>query len=212
MYTFRQPGRGAQLGLLTLLLGGCLLATRDRPKTTGGPPAAARQEQAEERDDREPTAALGMAQERYLKRLGPQGTIPLGALLNAKRHADAMPFAVWNSRQPTHGIGVEDAGLSFWTWLGPGNIGGRIRSIAFRNANTILIGAASGGIWRSTNAGTSWTPMTDFVASLEVASLAVDPTNTSIVYAGTGEGFNGAGRPNRSSIIGAPGEIGRAHV
>jgi hypothetical protein len=82
-------------------------------------------------------------------------------------------------------------GISGWTALGPGNIGGRIRAIVIRPSNTseILIGSASGGIWKSTNAGATWTPKLDNGTQLAIGCMVKDPNNENIVYAGTGEGW-----------------------
>lgn len=120
----------------------------------------------------------GLMQQRFDMRKSEDGTIPLNALVVAKQHIDQMP-------QP------RDAGIWNWTWLGPGNIGGRIRAIAINpsNTNIIIVGAVSGGIWRSTDGGSSWSPMNDFMASLAVTSIIFDPANSNIVYAATGEGF-----------------------
>lgn len=80
-----------------------------------------------------------------------------------------------------------------WQELGPGNIGGRLRAIAIdpRNSSRIFVGAASGGIWLSENAGTSWRPINDFLGSLSVSALVFDPANPNIMFAGTGEGSAG---------------------
>ncbi len=81
-----------------------------------------------------------------------------------------------------------DANTISWTPVGPGNIGGRIRSILIRptDANTILIGAVSGGIWKSTDGGSSWSPKTDGEDQIAFGSMA---NNGDIVYAGTGEAW-----------------------
>jgi photosystem II stability/assembly factor-like uncharacterized protein len=78
-----------------------------------------------------------------------------------------------------------------WKSLGPGNIGGRTRSIVPHPSNPNVVWAASvgGGIWRTDNAGASWRPLDDMMANLAVTSVALDPTNPNILYAGTGEGF-----------------------
>jgi len=88
-----------------------------------------------------------------------------------------------------------DAGLTseLWQELGPGNIGGRIRSFAFdpTDSNRIIAGSVSGGLWQTTNLGQSWSPVDDFMANLSISSVIFDPNDTDIVYAGTGEGtFN----------------------
>ncbi len=77
-----------------------------------------------------------------------------------------------------------------WTPCGPTNIGGRITAIAVNpsNPNIILIGAAAGGIFKSTNGGLNWTPKTDNRPSLSIGSMMMDPANPNIVYCGTGEG------------------------
>jgi len=77
-----------------------------------------------------------------------------------------------------------------WTSLGDvGTIGGRILCIAIdpNNTNNLWAGSASGGIWKSTNAGTSWTSVTTGLPVLGVSSILVDPSNSNIIYAGTGE-------------------------
>jgi len=87
----------------------------------------------------------------------------------------------------------KDGGLVAWKWLGPGNIGGRIRAIALQpngsGGENIFIGAAGGGIWKSTDNGANWEALDDFSASLSVTSIAIDPNNTDIMYASTGEGM-----------------------
>ena len=90
-----------------------------------------------------------------------------------------------------NGIEVAAIAPGDWQWLGPGNIGGRIRSIVIdpTNANKMWVGSVSGGIWYSANAGVSWGPVSDFMANLAVSSMVIDPTNSSIMYAGTGEGL-----------------------
>ncbi len=53
--------------------------------------------------------------------------------------------------------------IDSWEAIGPGNIGGRIRSIVINPANSqeILIGAVAGGIWKTTDGGVHWTPKID---------------------------------------------------
>jgi photosystem II stability/assembly factor-like uncharacterized protein len=82
-------------------------------------------------------------------------------------------------------------GISGWSNLGPGNIGGRIRGIVISKTTpaTMLIGSVSGGIWKTTNGGTSWSPKLDNGVELSIGCLVKDPTNDNTVYAGTGEGW-----------------------
>ena len=78
--------------------------------------------------------------------------------------------------------------ISSWNSIGPGNIGGRIRSILVRpsSSSTILIGAVAGGVWKSTNGGTSWTPEMDNYNPIAISTMV---NNGDTVYAGTGEGW-----------------------
>lgn len=87
------------------------------------------------------------------------------------------------------------AGISpeLWQSIGPGNIGGRIRSFAFDpdDSNRIYAGAVAGGVWLTENGGESWAPTDDFMANLSVSTVIFDPTDSDVIYAGTGEGtFN----------------------
>ncbi|HLK61357.1 MAG TPA: hypothetical protein VKU00_32705, partial [Chthonomonadaceae bacterium] len=88
-------------------------------------------------------------------------------------------------------------GSTTWEPLGPSHIAttfwgtwsGRITGIAAdpTDANTVYIAAAGGGVWRTTNGGVSWTPLTDGQASLNMGAIAIAPSNPLILYAGTGE-------------------------
>ncbi|MGH7742779.1 MAG: WD40/YVTN/BNR-like repeat-containing protein, partial [Candidatus Eiseniibacteriota bacterium] len=120
-----------------------------------------------------------------------RGEIPPNALVRAKEEMDRLRIAQQLVRQRNQKgvtpLRVTDAGISGWDWLGPGNIGGRIRAILFNptNANTMWIGSVSGGMWRSDNGGASWGPVNDFMANLAITSIVMDPTNNSIMYAAT---------------------------
>ena len=71
---------------------------------------------------------------------------------------------------------------------------GRVNCVAFvpSDTNTLYIGTPSGGIWKSIDGGQNWTTTSQFLNSLGVSCLAVDPNNPDVVYAGTGDkdGFN----------------------
>ena len=72
---------------------------------------------------------------------------------------------------------------------GPTNVGGRISDIEFNpnNPNIVYAGAATGGVFKSTDMGFNWFPVFDDQANLNVGDIAVDPNNTDIIYVGTGE-------------------------
>ncbi len=91
-------------------------------------------------------------------------------------------------------------------WLGLGtshssfysDISGRVTSLAVDPENNSLVYAcaADGGLWKSTDAGTTWSPLTDDLPRLSSGAVAVDPKNSNVIYYGTGElNFNIDGYP-----------------
>jgi photosystem II stability/assembly factor-like uncharacterized protein len=76
-----------------------------------------------------------------------------------------------------------------WRSVGPANMSGRVSAVLGnpRNPKEILVGFASGGLWRTVNAGTTWTPVFDHEKVSTVSALAMAPGDTSVVWAGTGE-------------------------
>jgi photosystem II stability/assembly factor-like uncharacterized protein len=61
---------------------------------------------------------------------------------------------------------------------------GRFNCVAFHptNANTIFAGVAQGGLWKSTNGGTSWTPLTDNLPITRISDICIDPSNSNTMY------------------------------
>jgi len=73
-------------------------------------------------------------------------------------------------------------------WLGPGTMSGRITAIEgnAKDGKTIYVGCAGGGVWKTTNAGASFKSVFDkYVQS--IGAIAMDPSDASTVYVGTGE-------------------------
>lgn len=130
------------------------------------------------------------AEFRRLQRQDERGYVLPDGLIRAKMHADAMRAARRTlAEAPNRGaVGIDS---SSWTWLGPGNIGGRIRALVIDPTapSTWIAGSVGGGIWKSTDAGGNWAPLNDFMANLVVSSLVMQPGAPSTIYAGTGEGF-----------------------
>jgi len=76
-----------------------------------------------------------------------------------------------------------------WTF---GNVAGRVSTIAGDWAGGVLyVGTASGGLWKSFDDGNSWTQLLDSAGTMTVGTVAVDPNDSSVIWAGTGE--NGRG-------------------
>ena len=82
-----------------------------------------------------------------------------------------------------------------WEFVGPVNLGGRITDIEVPSGsdNTVYTAAASGGIFKSFDRGNTWFPIFDGQASIAIGDLAISPTDTNMIYAGTGEPNAGGG-------------------
>ncbi|NQT76690.1 MAG: T9SS type A sorting domain-containing protein [Bacteroidetes bacterium] len=82
-----------------------------------------------------------------------------------------------------------------WNFAGPLNLGGRLSAVAMHptELSTIYVGAASGGIFKSINDGTSWTPIFDEAMSLSIGDIEIAPSNPDVLYVGTGESNAGGG-------------------
>ena len=98
------------------------------------------------------------------------------------------------------GKGSLEAIQAAWTPIGPAPIpngqttptapvSGRTIAIAVHptNPNIVYVGTAQGGVYRSTDGGTNWTPIFDSAQSLAVGAIAISRSNPEIVYVGTGE-------------------------
>jgi len=83
----------------------------------------------------------------------------------------------WTSVGPTRKPTGDDTGV------------GRLNMVRFDPTNTdiMYVGAPDGGLWKSTDAGSTWSTMTDFLAVIGVSDLAIDPNNTNIMYLATGD-------------------------
>jgi len=83
-----------------------------------------------------------------------------------------------------------------WDNIGPNNVGGRTLVIAVNpvDTNIVWLGAASGGLWKSTTGGIgaqAWTHVpTAGIPTLGVSSIVIDSINPNIMYVGTGETYN----------------------
>jgi hypothetical protein len=76
-----------------------------------------------------------------------------------------------------------------WLFTGPDNIGGRITDIESPagSPSTIYVGAATGGILKTTDLGATWTNLFTSVPVISVGDIAIDPNNEQVLYCGTGE-------------------------
>jgi hypothetical protein len=143
------------------------------------------------------------AQEFFIKKRAPIGTkqIPVDRYFTALAHMRDMPQhstldrALIASRAEAEAHGMSESFLrdaaTAWTPLGPGNIGGRTRALVIDPTApaTIYAAAVDGGVWKTTDAGASWAPTSDLLSNIAVNSLAMDPNNPQVLFAGTGEGY-----------------------
>jgi len=88
----------------------------------------------------------------------------------------------------------DDPILRNFTWrsIGPANMGGRIDDIAVveTNPSTFYVGFATGGVWKTTNNGTTWAPIFDSEPVASIGDIAIAPSNPDVIYVGTGEANN----------------------
>lgn len=89
-------------------------------------------------------------------------------------------------------ISKASAGLSLRE-IGPAVAGGRIADIEVvpTDQSTWFVAVGSGGLWKTTNAGTTWTPVFDDQPSYSIGDVALDPSNPEVVWVGTGENVSG---------------------
>jgi photosystem II stability/assembly factor-like uncharacterized protein len=125
----------------------------------------------------------------YSRRAFPYNDVPAGAWLRAYEQAQQLPVY--------QGEGLQGQALS-WEFFGPDSTNqnwlARVNAIAIHptDPNTIYIGVSKGGVWKSTNRGSTWTNLTDFLAAQYVGCLTIDPHEPNTIYLGTGEEYYAA--------------------
>ncbi len=102
--------------------------------------------------------------------------------------------------------------LNPWQSIGPSNLSGRLISIAINplNPQTIYVGSASGGVWRTYTGGTAgdWERIVTGFPVLGIGAIAIDPIDTNIVYIGTGEVYRYQGSTGGTVIRTTRGSYG----
>ncbi len=188
---------------------------RPKPPVTEAPTPKEKGTKAERHSRTERDEVARRMEWFYRQRRYPLPLIPGGARMNALQQRDA------NRREQAHG-GMAANGLtpnqaaSFnaWTPIGPTptsgqgfdfldetfnvtSFSGRINAIQVDPVDTsiIYLGGADGGLWRSSNGGSTWTALTDTQPSLAIGAIAIDPNSCGAgycqtMYVGTGEANN----------------------
>ncbi len=116
-----------------------------------------------------------------------------------RRNVVALRTAFERSRPRTWR--AENSALPDWTLQGPGNVAGRVNTLAIhpQNEDIVLAGFSAGGIFKTTDGGLTWRPVADDHPELAIGHIVYHPHNPNIVYAGTGDPnipayvFNGHG-------------------
>src|SRR5580704_11517193 len=128
----------------------------------------------------------------FLQRTYPSGRIPPNALADARKQLAkqksaspiSLPTAPWTL------IGPQPTTPRDLSYRGSPVVAGRVTAIAVDPANSlhVYLGGAVGGVWETTDGGTTWTPLTDNQVTLSIGSIAIDATtNPETIYVGTGE-------------------------
>lgn len=110
-------------------------------------------------------------------------TISLGALLHAQARGDMQGAAANDAvRDPLRDLRFRN--------LGPAVAGGRVAAVAGvpGNPQIMYVGAAGGGMWKTTDGGISWRAIWDNMPTASIGSIALAPQNPNWVWVGTGEG------------------------
>ncbi len=142
----------------------------------------------------------------YYQRAYPAKIIPPDAQLRMREQLETEELRLRQTRLSA-GLEADPQQQLVWAALGPAPIAngqtfsasgsavsGRVTAIALdpsyngTSNQTVYVGAAQGGVWRSTDNGANWSPLLDNQPSLAVGAIAIDPTNPNVIYVGTGEG------------------------
>lgn len=123
--------------------------------------------------------------------------IPMDAFARAKAQMQRMRVHSARDGRMLPAGSLAKAGAPRWESLGPTNIAGRTRTLVFdpRDANRMLTGGVSGGLWQTRDGGTSWTVLSADIANLNIGALALDPADPDTIYVGTGELYRNTERP-----------------
>ncbi|MDP8981073.1 MAG: hypothetical protein M3O35_10825 [Acidobacteriota bacterium] len=133
----------------------------------------------------------------YSQREYPLGHIPAGARVKAIEAIKNIESAARARTGSSSAQPLATSDSNNWSLIGPRPTGGgtglvtagRVNAIAIdpRDNNVVYIGAAEGGVWKTTDGGQNWIPLTDDQPSLANGSIAIDPNSPDVVYVGTGE-------------------------
>ncbi len=163
-----------------------------------------------------PYGAPGQAQRHYnAKRLPADARIDTrAAYARAEQHVERMPMYSVAEGRYLSSLETRSAraGKSLlrgsWKTLGPGNVGGRTRTLAVdpEEPNVMYAGGVSGGVWKTINGGGAWKISGADMQNIAVNSMAMHPIDPDTLVVGTGEGYfredvRGTGLPLRGGGV-----------
>jgi IPT/TIG domain-containing protein len=183
-------------------------APNPKPQSLQNSTGAAPNEPEQERES--PDLVRLRAQWFHDQRAYPNKHVPAGALQKAIQQRDLMRQQQRNASKTSAGAQgiISFPGNALWHLMGPQpvnvpfvgtnggfpTVSGRVTAIAVdpTNANIVYVGGAAGGVWKTTDGGTTWTSLTDSQPSLAVGSITIDPNSCTpapckTIYVGTGE-------------------------
>ena len=174
-----------------------------------------------DRPPRRPDRPRARAEWNAMLRRDATGAVSSAHRLRALRQACEVPSDPLLARPEAGGFTRSDAGPSAnaltaglsWRPLGPygassgtswGKVAGRITALAVHpsNAEIVFVGAATGGIWKSTDGGRSFRPVSDTAPSLATSAIVFSPADPDILYAATGEADSAYLEGNPASSLG----------
>lgn len=175
---------------------------------TSGPPAlpendlprAERAPRMKKPFDKQTRMDLAMEQYVQMTKDPALGYVPNERLWESYRNTEKQRTEVLRKLSKRENMKITNsiAGVT-WVERGPNNVAGRTRAILIDandgTGNTIFAASVSGGIWRTNNITQdppNWVSIDDFFDNMNITAIAQDPTNSQVIYFGTGEGyFNG---------------------
>ncbi len=176
------------------------LVTSNLTQGVGGPLSTAPEESHARRMQSIPASAddeegpARRADYFFEQRAFPLHSLPTGARLKALEYTARMPLHVASPGATWQLVGPAPMKNSYLGGVKV-DVSGRVTALAVdpsdSSGNTVYLGAAQGGVWKTTNGGDSWTPLTDKQASLAIGAIALAPSNPQIIYVGTGEPNSG---------------------
>src|SRR5688572_13601276 len=179
--------RSAAIACVLVMMAGVPLATVEAQggatKSRGGKAHGDESWEIEQRQ-RWWIQSRGLKQVRQARNARANAVRRLGAQTAQRAQMDIATASVWRELGPSS--------MRFGNWV-MGRVSGRINAIAPQpdNDNTVYIGSANGGVWKTTDAGASWTPKFEQVGSQSIGAIFVEPAATSNVWAGTGDKNDG---------------------